>query len=337
MDKLLIDEYNNLLLGNQNQISTQVFSSNKAKGEKIALEICRYVIENILKWTPEEASKRFNREVVDRMKLHSIIKYVEFPVELDDEKDYFYIVYRLYPTQIHFDSRNVIVNVYRKILASVAGPVEKGDSEELIALKKVLEKDYFYANAKSEEDFLTKLPKKYLSGNEGIMRLSVFLQYALEQFIMPLGGYKNIAEIYDLFSNVKKAENLLKMYKLYQPYYDMFDQPLDYLHLALPKTQKNNAAYFYLKWINENKKEEEYEFFYDELDAMLRILHWLKRNKYDLEDDLDTLLNDLNSKTIAKEIIEKNKAKKIYDSLNKKSKISEKDFILTAVPQYNYD
>ena len=86
----LMFEYDLILLGKKNSFSPFFFNYSKEQNKRMALYVFKYAIEKYLKWSPEEASTYLNYEVVKFMKLDGLLKYVEFPAELDQHIDLFF-------------------------------------------------------------------------------------------------------------------------------------------------------------------------------------------------------------------------------------------------------
>ena len=70
------------------------------------------------------------------MKLDGLLRYIEFPAELDKHVDLFYIAHLLYPGRIKFDKKELILRTYKEVL----------------------------------DQKLYKFPKEYLSGSMGVIR-----------------------------------------------------------------------------------------------------------------------------------------------------------------------
>ena len=212
----LMFEYDLILLGKKNTFSPFFFNYNKEQNKRMALYVFKYAIEKYLKWSPEEAATYLNYEVVKFMKLDGLLRYIEFPAELDKHVDLFYIAHLLYPGRIKFDKKELILRTYKEVL----------------------------------DQKLYKFPKEYLSGSMGVIRACVCFQYMVSQFL----PFNNIEEMYNFFSSTNGVK-ALKKYRLYAICTDIFDYPIDYLHEALSENQKNEFFYHYYKFVTTNREQ----------------------------------------------------------------------------------
>ena len=212
----LMFEYDLILVGKKNTFSPFFFNYSKEQNKRVALSVFKYAIEKYLKWSAEEASIYLTYEVVQFMKLDGLLKYIEFPAELDSKKDMFYIAHLLYPNKVKFDKKELILRTYKEVLSGK----------------------------------LYKFPKEYLSGSMGVIRACVCFQYMVNQFL----PFNSIEEMYNFFSSTNGIK-ALKKYRLYAICTDIFDYPIDYLHEALSNNQKNEFFYHYYKFSTTNREQ----------------------------------------------------------------------------------
>ena len=212
----LMFEYELILLGKKNSFSPYFFNYNAEFNEKMALQVFKYAIEGFLKWTPKEAELYLNENIINLMKLDSIVRFIRFPAELDPNKDFFYIVHLLYPNVVKFNSRELILKTYKDVLSGK----------------------------------LYKFPKEYLSGSMGVTRACICFQYMVSQFL----PFNNIEEMYKFFSTTNGVK-ALKKYRLYAICTDIFDYPIDFLHESLSNKQKNEFFYHYYKFNTTNREQ----------------------------------------------------------------------------------
>lgn len=246
LDKLLLNEYENMLLGNVNSISPQLFSASPHIAEQRAIELIRYISENFLKWTPEELAMRLGKDFIEKMRLGDMVQHIQFPAEvnLNEEPDFTYLAVKIYPDQVTYSFRENVIDIYRRILSNQWGPANQGDSKELRELKKELSIDPYYRKTKERGNSIYKFPKNYMAGSIGMMRACICLQYMITTFF----SFHSIAEMYDFFADEEKAVAALKKYRLLSVYKDMFDSTLEFLHTVLPDNQKNELLYSYYKF-----------------------------------------------------------------------------------------
>ena len=177
----IIPEYEEILCGIRSQFSFRHFCFGEAANEKIALQVMKYAIEKLLKWTPEQAFRFFTPEIVKKMKLEPLLKYIRFPCERSYE-DTDYIVSLLYPKQVTYPFQKRVIQVYERVLA---GEI--------------------------------KYPKDYMYGNKGLIRSHICLQYALKKSRL----FNSKEELYHFFSTSQCSRFLkdMKLYQLYCNFY----------------------------------------------------------------------------------------------------------------------
>ena len=211
MDSGIMFDYEQVLLGKKKFVSSYYFSYTGRVNQKNALELFRYAIEYYLDWSPEDAQNYLTMDIIKQLKLEGIVGYIQFPPELNPNKDFFYIAYLLYPDEIEWDEYELTLNVYHRIL--------RGE--------------------------LKKFPKEYLSEAEGILRACVCLQYMLIQFFS--NKFSTVKDIYYMFST-SDGIAALKQYRLYTAYCDIYDNPVDYLHNSLSDLQKSEFFHQFYKF-----------------------------------------------------------------------------------------
>lgn len=224
--KTLTIEYENILLysyENRN-ISNAYFSGDKKSKEKKVIALCRYLIEEILHWTPQEAKDYLNWSIIKKFQLDTLIlKFLKFPPGIIPETDIFYLVHLCYPNEIPFNKKNYVLKIYTTTL--------NGDG---------------------------RFPKEFFDGFDGICRACICLRYALSRYYV----YMSKEELYELFGVSKNANAFLKKYKLQSACKNLFDMPVDFLHYSLPEEQKDEFLHQYYRFkrdfaeIKKRKKKE---------------------------------------------------------------------------------
>lgn len=144
------------------------------------------------------------------MKLDHLMKWLRFPDELDKETDYFYVATLLYPHQIKYNEKELILRTYNRIL--------NGD--------------------------LKKFPKEYFSGTRGALRACICFQYMLNQHY----AFQNAKEMYSFFST-NSGYRALKKYRLISICSEIYDNKLDFLNESLPEEQQDEYWYHYYKFM----------------------------------------------------------------------------------------
>lgn len=207
----LIMEYENCLLGKSKNIPPFYFAYDSTYNMQQALAIMKYAFEVYLRsWTPIDLRENINKTLLDKLKLTGLLKYIIFPPELDPQQDYFFIVWSIYPYTIDLDKKDLILKVYKEMMTGK----------------------------------IKRYPKEFFTGIPGLVRAGLCLQYAIEQNL-PVSSIK---ELYRFFST-PTASTFLRKNKLYAVYEDSFENPLAYLHYALPSSQKDETWYYYYTFI----------------------------------------------------------------------------------------
>lgn len=224
----LLNEYDQILLGNCKKYSTMYFSFSDSVNETMALTVIKYAIERYLKWTPFQAYHMLDKNIVVQLKLNPLLAHIKFPPELKKDKDLWYVVHRIYPHLFPLSKKNLITTLMSRLTSG----------------KKI------------------KFPSDYFFCEEGEFRACICLQYILEHFLV----FKDIESIYEFFSNTEVAARSLKKYNLLKVCGLYFDSPLCFLHAALPTKQKNEFYYQYYSFMNDFQKKEDVELTaYDQL------------------------------------------------------------------------
>ena len=111
----IINEYEEILIGNRKKISSNYFLFDKKGNERVALSVIRYAIENLLGWDVHNAIKLFNSNYISFMKLDQMVKYIVFPSDVTKD-DTEYILYLLYPKYVDYDIKRYTLRIYEKVM-----------------------------------------------------------------------------------------------------------------------------------------------------------------------------------------------------------------------------
>lgn len=126
--------YKKVLNGEIKSFSPYFFDLRYRK--KRICELVRYLVEEILKITPEEALTKVDKKVLKKYKLDCLLKYVEKPVELDDNDCSHLIIYAYKGRVPEPTAEELTIRLYKRVL-----------SGEL----KNFPKNYFLNGTKGEE------------------------------------------------------------------------------------------------------------------------------------------------------------------------------------------
>ena len=207
-DKDLYAEYDDIMIGKRKNFSKRFFNDDNVRTEENALEILRYAFVKYLGWPPEIIEYRLDKDLMQKLHLNLLMRYIDYPIDYNKERDFFYLVTLVFSKR-KLDIRSKTIHIYEKIL-----------SKEIL-----------------------KYPKGYFSGSSGIVKAGLCFQYMLEHFI----SFTNMNDLYYLFST-KAGTSLLKEYRLYNICMEIFDTPVDFLHFSLPEQQKNTLLFHYYKY-----------------------------------------------------------------------------------------
>lgn len=201
----------------------------QASKENDALAVVRYAITNILGWTPQEAFVFFNKEVMQKLKLDQACKYIQFPRDLSPNSDYWWIIYKAFPTQVSYEPYQRVLNMYKRLL--------KGE--------------------------IKHFPRNVFDGTEGAEYLNSLLHYFISENIPA----NTVEDLYDAFGHSANIVKELKKAKLFYAYKNKFYSPLDWLHSSL-EDESNSLYYHYQQYMDvfektsqniKQKKKEEVE------------------------------------------------------------------------------
>lgn len=170
-------------------------AKTKAK-EQDAFAIVRYGVKNVLGWSPQDAVDHITPEIAKELGFDILAaKYVEFPKDLDNRKDYDWLVHMAFPSETKYDMEKDILELYRKVLAGE----------------------------------IKAFPRRTFKGENGRYKLTVLLNDYISKNI----PFTDTESLYRIFGNTARGNETLKKAKLYYAYVDMYNSPLDYLHDTL--------------------------------------------------------------------------------------------------------
>lgn len=201
-----IAEYEDVLIGKRKAVAPYYFNYNSIGNMRLALQIMKYAFATYLNWSPDQLRDCLTIEIIERLKLQSLLKFLEFPPELDSTKDLFYIAWLLYPSTVHFSEKDLILRVYKNLL----------------------------------DKKIQKYPKEFFSGRDGLTRAQVCLRFMIEQYLPT----KSIDELYEYFAT-QKSVRVMRQNKLLVVCNDLFDTPVEFLHKSLHREQQNVFLYRY--------------------------------------------------------------------------------------------
>ena len=175
----VLEEYEQMLIGRTDQIP-QAYFTNEIANERLSLMVFKYAIENLLGWSPEDASRFLSPYMVNRMKLGQFMKYIRFPEGLSEENTD-YIVHLLYPKKVPFKFEKYAIEDYKKVLAGER-----------------------------------KYPKDFMFGYRGLLRAYICLNYAMAENL----AFEKLEDVYDYFATKGiQFLKEYKLYPLYTSFF----------------------------------------------------------------------------------------------------------------------
>lgn len=204
--KSAIAEYEDTLVGKRKSVSVYYFSYGESGNMRLALQIMQYAFETYLDWEPQVLRDYLTFEVLDRLKLRFLLRYIVFPPELNPKEDLFYIAWLIYPKTIHYGPKELTLRVYQKLM----------DKE------------------------IQKFPKEFFTGRDGVTRSQICLRYLIEHQL----NITSIKELYEYFST-DACTKMLRKNKLLVVSRDLYDSQVDYLHCSLAEEQRDDFWFRY--------------------------------------------------------------------------------------------
>lgn len=186
----VIFEYEQILLNKEHSFTSSF--DNDLPNEKIVAHLWKYVIEELLHWTPQQAANYLTMETVKEMHLKNTLKRIETPAGITYEKIPLYVLSLCYPSQIKYTIQSQVIDEYARVLA----------------------------------DENAKFTKNYFDVGQALSKAVICLNYAISSYLSDL----TINELYEFFADEKNAQEWLEKVKLIGVQKALFDTPLDFLH-----------------------------------------------------------------------------------------------------------
>jgi len=199
MPSKILDRYKRILSGEQKRFSPYEFEDVQYRKKKVQL-ILRYAIEQVKRWTPEQARREMCWRDVKELKLHLIREFVEAPLEAKPE-DVYYLVDFAYPYLPKVSEKDKVLWVYQEVLDGVR----------------------------------RHFPPLYFQSVKGEERARICFEHMWKE-LMKIGDMRELPRI---FTKTENAYSLLRKYKLKilvdTLYFSPFDMITDmYPELAQP-------------------------------------------------------------------------------------------------------
>lgn len=209
-DQDIFYEYEQVLLGKRKNYASELFAGlSPSRKEELALRFFRLIFEKYFNWTPEEAYHNLNATILERMKLSSLVKYIQFPPEFSPTEDCFYIVAKAYPEKFTISETKQTEIMYKRVLSGE----------------------------------VSRFPRFFFEGRDGRMRALFCLQYAINEF----SACETAEELYRQFAY--HGTEFIKKYRLWEAYKMNFNSyPIDYLNECMSIYSKYEYSFLYAKY-----------------------------------------------------------------------------------------
>lgn len=195
MPSKIVDRYRRILMGEQKRFSPYEFEDAQYRKQKVQL-VLRYAIENVKKWTPEQARRELRLSDVKELKLHLIREYIEPPIEAKPE-DVYYLVDYAYPFLPRLSEEQRVLWVYKEVLSGIR----------------------------------RHFPPLYFQSVKGEERAKVCVDYMFSELMQ----LKDIYELPKIFGKTERAYSLLKKHKLKILVDTLYFSPFDMLTDIYPE------------------------------------------------------------------------------------------------------
>lgn len=195
-------EYERLLMGKQ-KIFSRAYNREGVSEEKI-IPIFKYVFIKLLRWDAGTMKSYLNHDILSLLKLSKLATRLNIPQEINIEKDCFYLACKVYPEQIQFSKRNLVLYTYEKVLNKERA----------------------------------KFPRNFFEAKQGHINACICLQYSLSK-----KTFRNARELYEFFSDGKAIRKYLKEIHLYDYFIALYEFPVDFLHACLSDHDKSELFY----------------------------------------------------------------------------------------------
>ena len=221
LEKEIIAEYDQVLLGNQRTVDRYYFANKTAEvNQNIALLLIRYCVENYLQWSPEKMRDSMTMEILRQWRLAGYLRFIVFPDELKKESNLWYLAHLAYPHRIPASDKDVCLRVYKQLM--------NGE--------------------------LQKFPKGFFSGSNSMNRVCYCLNYAIDHYT----SFTSIEDMYSFFGTARCIQSL-REWKLYTQVRDLFEVPIVAMYLMTNDEQDIPFLFQYYRFWQvyaENERQE---------------------------------------------------------------------------------
>lgn len=206
----VIADYDQVLIGNLRNIDPFYFANKTQEANQAtALMVIQYAVENYLKWSPQKMYASLTIDVMNKWRLTPLLKYVQFPVDLNKEKYVRYLACMIYPNVIACNEMDMCLEAYQRAL----------------------------------EDRTRKMPKDFYRGPRAMDYICACLHYLIDNYT----NFKSLEEAYEFFGTTKCLK-FLRDYKLCSYIKEQFEAPIVPFYVQCPKEQQIPLLFHYYRF-----------------------------------------------------------------------------------------
>lgn len=209
-----IFRFQNYLLGETNRFVFKPSDISAEEKKRLTLKIVKWVIDDMLNWTPKDALEHFGEKEIKTYKLEIILN-TFFQNEGMGKQNYEYILSLIYPDVIKYSPSSGIIEIWDNIL----------------------------------ENKVQRFPTNHFLGEQGRERAFTLLDEFNKRYI----AASNTAELYKKYGNSNEINNLLRKAKLYTSLSRFCNYPIQLLHQMLEeKYPGEESEYLYAIYLYKN-------------------------------------------------------------------------------------
>lgn len=222
IEREVLADYDQLVIGNLRNIDPYYFADkSRETNQSLALLVIQYAIEKYIKWSPQKMYASITMDIMHQWHLATILRYVDFPADMNKEKYTSYLAHMIYPDIIQCTEADICLAVYRRALDG--------------------------ANK--------KVPKDFFRGAHAMDYLCYCLRYVIDNFT----NFKTLEEAYEFFGTTK-CMKFLRTYKLGSCIKEQFEAPIVPFYLLCAHDQQIPILFHYYRFwsvFEEVEREQE--------------------------------------------------------------------------------
>ena len=204
-------EYEEVLLGQRQDFSPTYIK--RGTPEKDVVDVLKYAFIDLLGWTPQQVFSYINPKLIHALRLDRVVAKIDYPIGLNKEKDLNYLASVIFPEAKQLTKEQIALEIYKKVL--------NGE--------------------------LNKYPKNFFMKYGSDRYIKGCMRYAVEEF----ANTYNPVELYKKFADPEWTAKFLERAQLDTVTSDMYEYPVDLLHISLTDEQKNEFWYQFVRFQND--------------------------------------------------------------------------------------